>query len=180
MRNKWMAVCAVLALALALAGSLFLYLGQQRQVRYGFVNTPVLLGAFSESAKIQKELQADQLKVQGDLQIIKDSLAAFEARMAVEYPQAALARKTELKREQIRRLEEAARFEETQQKRLAASQAEKLQGIYNKINAALVEYGASRGIDVIFGTADGNILYGIGTSADLTADFSAFLNTRYK
>lgn len=171
---------ALAALLIACVGLVLWYQGEQRRVHFGFINTQKVLASFSEADKIQKEVDVQRQKFEGELQILKDSLAAFEKRMAESYARASMAEKTSLKKEQIRLLEQANRFEEVQSKKLLELQAQKMQDVFQKINGVLDEYGKYKGYDVIFGTAEGSILYGNGTAADLTAEFSHYLNDRYR
>ena len=77
-------------------------------------------------------------------------------------------------------MEEAGRFEQARANKMQRLRLEKLQVVYQKINAALADFAADRGIDVIFASSNGSIVYGDGSRADLTAEFSHYLNERFR
>lgn len=179
MNKKWAALL-ICSLLFSFAGLSIFAVSEHNRVRYGFVNTEKLMDSFVESQKVTQELQKENDRWRADSAVIGDSLAAFEMRMAAEYDAAPLARKAELKKEQVRRMEEAGRFEQARANKMQRLRLEKLQVVYQKINAALADFAADRGIDVIFASSNGSIVYGDGSRADLTAEFSHYLNERFR
>lgn len=178
MQNKnWM---SILAIAVAIVGFFVLGMTKHNQVSYGFVNTEKLLDSFVESSRAMEEIKAEELKWAENRTVIEDSLKAFEQRIALIYDTASVKKKTELKDEQVRRIEELGRFNQSYSNRIQNMRVEKLSGIYQKINAAMSDYAREKGLDIVFASSNGSIVYGDGTKADITADFLVFLNKRFK
>ena len=173
-------VALVIAFLLILVGFVFIGLSEHKKVRYGFVNTEKLLNSFVESQKLMDELRVEESKWLAKKSIIIDSLKAFESRMILVYDTSSVKAKKSLKGEQIRRIEELGRFEQAQINRLKELQTEKMQSIYQKINAAMSDFASEKGLDVVFASSNGSIVYGEGSSADLTEEFSRYLNNRFK
>ena len=108
-----------------------------------------------------------------------DSLAAFESRMELVYDSASLETRTRLKSEQVRRIEELGRFTKAEENGLIKMRSELMEPVYKQINSALAEFSRERGLDVVFASSNGSIVYGEGSRADITDDFVSFLNKRY-
>ncbi|MDR1760195.1 MAG: OmpH family outer membrane protein [Fibrobacter sp.] len=176
--NKW-TIIAILSLVLSLFGLSWFYISEKNRVHYGFVNTEKLLAAFSESQKVMIEIREEDARWRKSLQQIQDSLTAFELRMEAEYESASLSRKKELKEEQIKRIEEMGRFEQAQSGRMVNLQNEKLQLIYDKINFTMPDFAKKQGLDLIFASGNGSIVYGEGSTSDVTDEFILFLNERF-
>ncbi|PWJ61117.1 MULTISPECIES: OmpH family outer membrane protein [unclassified Fibrobacter] len=178
MQNK--NVISLLAIAAAIAGFLVLGISKQSQISYGFVNTEKLLESFVESNRAMEEIRAEEKKWVESRTIIEDSLKAFEQRVSLIYDTASVKKKTELKDEQVRRIEELGRFNQSYSNRIQNMRVEKLGSIYQKINTAMNDYAREKGLDVVFASSNGSIVYGDGSKADITADFLVFLNKRFK
>lgn len=170
----------VIAFLLMLVGFVFIGVSEYKKVDYGFVNTEKLLNSFVGSQIVMDELRVEEKKWLDKKAIIVDSLKAFESRMILVYDTSSVKAKKSLKGEQIRRIEELGRFEQAQINRLKELQTEKMQSIYQKINAAMSDFASEKGLDVVFASSNGSIVYGEGSSADLTEEFSRYLNNRFK
>jgi len=179
MKNKIL-IIAIVSIVLSVAGLSWLAISEHNRVRFGFVNTEKLLTSFVESQKSMQEVRDEDAKWRKSYAIIDDSLKAFEQRMATVYDAAPLAEKKALKDEQVRRIEEMGRFEKAQAQKIQTMQTQKLQAIYDKINSAMTDFAKQEGLDLIFASSNGSIVYGDGTDADLTDAFSQFLNARFK
>ncbi len=173
-------IISIFSLIIALLGAGYLYVAQQKQVRYAFVNTETLLNSFVESSRALDEIHKEEENWKNQRTTIEDSLKAFEERFAAVYDTASVKTKTEFKQEQIRRIEEMNRFNHAFGTKIQNMQVEKLGAIYQKINIAMNDYATENGLDVVFASSNGSIVYGNGTSADITNEFVAFLNDRFK
>ncbi|MBR5694566.1 MAG: OmpH family outer membrane protein [Fibrobacter sp.] len=178
--NKIPFFIAVTALALSILGWGVVGITLHKEVRYGFVNTERLLNEFSESKKAIEKIDDEKKKWDEQRTIISDSLKAFETRMEKMYDSLSIGEKKKIKEEQLHRIEEFNHFNQASAKSLEKRRVEELQAIYEKINAAMVDFAGEKNIDIVFATSNGNIVYGNGTSADLTDDFLRFLNERFK
>lgn len=180
MSKKVLISLAVVSIILSVFGITWLFISENNKVRYGFVNTEKLLASFLESQKAMQIVRNEDEKWRNNLDIIQDSLNAFENRMMISYETKSLTEKKALKEEQIRRIEEMRRFEKAQVTKIDELRVQKLQEIYDKINSALIDYANRKGLDLIFATSNGNIVFGDGAALDLTKDFSLFLNERFR
>ncbi|MCF0216374.1 MAG: OmpH family outer membrane protein [Fibrobacteraceae bacterium] len=178
MKNK--NLLSVIAIVIALAGFFFLGLAKKNQITYGFVNTEKLLDSFVETNRAMEDIRAEESKWNENRTVIEDSLKSFERRIALVYDTASIKTKTQLRDEQIRRIEELGRFNQSYSNRIQKMRTEKLGEIYNKINAAMNDFAHEKSLDIVFASSNGSIVYGDGTKADITADFLVFLNQRFK
>ena len=103
----------VIAFLLMLVGFVFIGVSEYKKVDYGFVNTEKLLNSFVGSQIVMDELRVEEKKWLDKKAIIVDSLKAFESRMILVYDTSSVKAKKSLKGEQIRRIEELGRFEQT-------------------------------------------------------------------
>lgn len=178
--NKIMAFVSVAAVAISLCSIAMAVHYKVNNVSYGFVNTEKLLNSFVESQKALDEIRAEEEKWSAERTIIEDSLRAFEERMKETYATLPVNEKKKMKEEQVNRIEELGRFNQARSVNIQNMRVEKLQGVYQKINAAMSDFALDRGIDVVFASSNGSIVYGDGTKADLTDEFLLFLNQRFK
>lgn len=169
-----------IAFLLILVGFIFIGISEYKKNDYGFINTERLLNSFVGSQVVIDELRAEEQKWLDKKTIILDSLKAFESRLILVYDTSSIKAKKALKEEQIRRIEELGRFEQVQTSRLKELQTEKMQSIYQKINAAMSDFASEKKLEVVFASSNGSIVYGEGSSADLTEEFSRYLNNRFK
>ncbi len=176
MKNKLVVFSALLSLTLSISGIAWVVISHQKQAKFGFINTQIMLDSYLESQKTMKEIAANEDKWLKNHQIIVDSLKAFEQRVSVGYDKLPFEKRKEIKDEQIRRIEELRRFENAKEQTLGNAQAQKMQALYSKINVAIAEFAALEGLDLVFATSNGNIVYGEGAALDLTNKFVVFLN----
>lgn len=178
--NKIMASVSLAAIVISLCSIAMVAHYKANNVSYGFVNTEKLLNSFVESQKALDEIRAEEEKWSAERTIIEDSLRAFEDRMREVYANLSVDEKKKMKEEQVHRIEELGRFNQARSVNIQNMRVEKLQGVYQKINAAMSDFALDRGIDVVFASSNGSIVYGDGTKADLTDEFLLFLNQRFK
>lgn len=178
--NRLCMLIGVVSLLLSVAGWFCVGAYQQNNIRYGFVNTERLLDGFSESKKAIERIAEEQGKWDLQRSIIEDSLKAFEKRMEEDYDTLPVEKKKAMKQEQVRRIEELGRFNRARANSIEKRRVEELQDVYRKINSAMEAFAGERGLDVVFASSDGNIVYGNGTRADLTDDFIEYLNGRFR
>ncbi|MCL4103376.1 periplasmic chaperone for outer membrane proteins Skp [Fibrobacter sp. UWH9] len=178
--NKMGKIAAVLAVIISLAGIAYVLQHSKDEVRYGFVNTEKLLNSFVESQKALDEVQQAETKWNTERLVIEDSLKAFEARVVESYEKLSVAEKTAMKKEQVSRIEELGRFNQARANSIQQLRVQKLQNVYEKINAAMSDFAKKNGLDIVFATSNGSIVYGEGSKVDVTDDFLVFLNDRFK
>lgn len=178
--NKLTSIIAVIAIVLSIAGLATVTYFHNIKVNYGFVNTEKLLNSFVESQKVLDEIRAEEEKWVSERKIIEDSLKAFEERTAATYQNLSVDEKRKIKSEHVSRIEELGRFNQARSNAIQNKRLEKLQGVYQKINAAMLDFASENGLDVVFASSNGSIVYGDGSDADLTEKFLLFLNNRFK
>lgn len=178
--NKFTSILTVLSIVFSLAGLSAVAYFHHTKVSYGFVNTEKLLNSFIDSQKALDEIRAEEDRWTKERKVIEDSLRAFEERMVASYANLSVDEKRKMKNEQVSRIEELGRFNQARSKAIENKRLEKLQGVYQKINAAMKDFAMERGLDIVFASSNGSIVYGDGTDADMTDDFLHFLNNRFK
>jgi len=178
--NKLCISFALAAILFSLAGWGFMGVWQYKSVHYGFVNTERLLNGFSESKKAVEKIEEEQKKWETQRLVIEDSLKAFEKRMESAYAGLSIEQKNAMKKEQFQRIEELDHFNQARAKSIEMRRVEELQGIYQKINVAMEDFAHEKKLDIVFASSNGNIVYGNGSSVDLTDEFVRFLNDRFK
>ena len=178
--NKLTSFLAALAIVFSLTGLAAVVYFHNNNVKYGFVNTEKLLNSFVESQKALDEIRVEEEKWTKERTVIEDSLKAFEERIAATYENLPVDEKRKMKAEHVARIEELGRFNQARSAAIQNKRVEKLQSVYQKINAAMADFASENGFDVVFASSNGNIIYGDGTDADLTEKFLIFLNNRFK
>ena len=178
--NKPSYIVAILALVLSIAGLATVAYYHNTKINYGFLNTEKLLNSFVESQKALDEIRAEEEKWVSERKIIEDSLKAFEERIAVNYEKLSVDEKRKVKAEHVSRIEELGRFNQARSTAIENKRLEKLQGVYQKINASMIDFASQNGLDVVFASSNGSIVYGDGSDADLTEKFLLFLNNRFR
>ena len=178
--NKFCKVAAVLAVVISLVGVAYVAIHSKNEVHYGFVNTEKLMNSFVESQKALEEVKQAEEKWNSDRELIEDSLKAFEKRMMESYDKLSVAEKTDLKKEQVSRIEELGRFNQARASAIQELRLQKLQSVYEKINASMSDFAKKKGLDIVFASSNGSIVYGDGSKVDITEDFLVFLNDRFK
>lgn len=171
------AITAILLSVCGLATSIYIH---KTTVHYGFVNSEKLLNSFVESQKALDEIRVEEERWLNERTVIEDSLKAFEKRIDSTYDKLSVDEKRKVKSEHVSRIEELGRFNQARATAIQNMRLEKLQGVYQKINSAMADFASERGLDVVFASSNGSIVYGDGTEADLTEEFLRFLNARFK
>lgn len=178
--NKITSILSACAIVFSLCAIALVAYYKTTTINYGFVNTEKLLNSFVESQKAIDEIKVEEEKWVKERSIIEDSLKAFETRMSEIYATLSIGEKKKMKSEQVVRIEELGRFDQARSMAIQNMRVEKLQNVYQKINAAMADFASERGIEIVFASSNGSIVYGDGTAADLTEDFLRFLNARFK
>lgn len=178
--NRLASCVALVSVALSLCAVAIAAYCKATTVSYGFVNTERLLNSFVESQKALDEIRVEEDRWVSERKVIEDSLKAFEERLASTYDKMSVDEKRKAKAEQVNRIEELGRFNQARSVAIQNKRLEKLQGVYQKINAAIADYAMENGLDVVFASSNGSIVYGDGTAADLTDEFLLYLNNRFK
>lgn len=169
-----------MALLVAL-GFGFVGLKKEAGVRkIAFVDTQRVLMGFKDANAVNKAVEAEDQIWKSALKVMEDSLKSYMDSMTVKYDKADAKTKKEMQDELSVRNQQINNFERVNTKKMQDLSREKLASVFEKINALLKEYGKARHFDVIFGTAQGSILYGEGTPADITDEIIAKLNQRYE
>lgn len=178
--NNICKIAAVLAIVISLVGVAYVVFLNQNEVHYGFVNTEKLMNSFVESQKALDEVKQAEGKWDADRAVIEDSLKAFETRMLESYEKLSVLEKTNMKKEQVSRIEELSRFNQARASAIQELRLQKLQSVYEKINASMSDFAKKKGLDIVFASSNGSIVYGDGSKVDITEDFLVFLNDRFK
>jgi Skp family chaperone for outer membrane proteins len=149
--------------------------------RIAYVNTGKLMIGFSESAKVEKEIKVEDDQWQGQLKQLQDSLQGTINNMSKEYNSATPAKKKEMQDMLSARNQQVNNFKQANMRRIDDLRQKKMQGVFDKVNVYLGEYGKKHRYGIILGTvAGGSILYGNEAKYDITDDVVKGLNERYK
>lgn len=148
--------------------------------RIAYVNTGKLMVGFSESAKVEKEIAAEEEKWQADLKEMEKKLKAAVDSMSVQFDTASAAKKKELQDMLSARNQQINNFRQVNMRRMDEMKKKKMSTVIDKINVYTTEFGKKRRYDMILGTvAGGSILYG-GEACDVTEELIKGLNDRYR
>ena len=169
---------AALVLAVLTFGLMVKWRGEARKL--AFVDSQRLLMSFKEANQVNKEVEGEDLKWKAAFKTMNDSLKAYMDTMTVHYDKAPLKERREMEDELALRNQQINNFQRANVQKMQDLSREKLAKVYDKINAFMKEFGKARGYDVIFGTAQGSILYGEGSTADITDEVIRELNRRYE
>lgn len=151
------------------------------QAKIGFVNTQKLITGFQPAYEVEKQIQAKDAEFKSHLKVLDDSLKAFMDSMAVLYEKADAAGKKRLQDRLAYKNQEINNVSRAHARKMEEERVTKMQGVYDKINAFMGEFGRKEKYSIIFGTVQGgNILYGDGTPVDATQKVLDGLNARYK
>jgi outer membrane protein len=149
--------------------------------KLAYVNTGKLIVGFSEAAKVEKELKAEDEKWRGQLKILQDSLQAAINLMSKEYDKASVGRKKELQDFLSAQNQQVNNFQQANMAKIEEMRQKKMGSIFEKANVYMAEFGKKHHFSIIFGTASGgSILYGNENDYDITNDIIKGLNERYK
>ena len=137
---------AIILSIFGLAISIYIH---RTSIHYGFVNTEKLLNSFVESQKAMDEIRAEEQKWSVDRKIIEDSLKSFEDFISKNYSELSVDEKNKVKIEQVSRIEELGHFNQARSVAIQNMRLEKLQNVYQKINAAMADFAMERNLDVL-------------------------------
>ena len=137
--NKISSLLAIFAILLSVGSISVVEYYKHKKIDYGFVNTEKLLNSFVESQKALDEIRAEEDRWIKERSVIEDSLKAFEKRIAATYSKLSVDEKRKIKSEQVNRIEELGRFNQARSAAINNKRLEKLQSVYQKINAAMAE-----------------------------------------
>lgn len=146
-----------------------------------YIETAKLMVGFSESARVERELKAENDKWQEQLKVLQDSLAAHVELMSKEYDSATPQRKKELQDILSTSNQRVNNFKQANINKMEKIHAEKMKSVIEKVNIYVQEYGKNHRYSIIFGTVHGgSIIYGNRDRYDITEQIIKGLNERYK
>lgn len=148
--------------------------------KIAYVNTGKLLVGFSEAAKIEHELKAEDDKWQAQYKALSDSLQMQIDAMSKEYNTATPAKKKELQDMLSARNQQVNNYRQANMRKMEQMRQKMMQTVFDKMNVYMAEFGKKHRYSIVFGTAAGSILYGDEQKCDITNDIIKGLNERYK
>jgi outer membrane protein len=149
--------------------------------KIAYVNTGKLMVGFSEANKVEREVKAEDDKWQAQLKILQDSLQAQINNMSKEYDRASTSKKKELQDMLSARNQQINNYRQANLRKMEDMRQKKMQGVFDKANVYMTEYGKKHRYSIILGTvAGGSILYGDESKYDITDEIIKGLNERYK
>lgn len=151
------------------------------QSRIAYIDINKILVGFSDAAKVEKDLKAEDEKMQAELKILQDTLAAQIELMSKEYDNANPARKKELQDQLAAANQRINNFKQAGANKLEKLRQEKGKDVVKKVNLYVAEYGKKHRYAIILGAnASGNIMYGNTAKYDISDEIIKGLNERYK
>lgn len=149
--------------------------------KMAFVNSQQLITGFKPAFEVEKELKGEDDAFNLKLKVLDDSLKIFMDSVTAKYDKADAKLKRQLQDELAARNQQINNLAQAHSKRMEGVRMQKMQGVYDKVNAYMKEFGSKNHYSIIFGTVQGgNILYGEGSAADITQQILDGLNERYK
>jgi outer membrane protein len=149
--------------------------------KIAYADTSRLMVGFSEANKVERELKAEDGKWREQLKVLQDSVQAAVDQMSKEFDGAKPARKRELQDNLSAWNQRLNNFKHANMQKMERLRNEKMQGVVDKVNVYLDEYGKKHNYSIIFGTVmGGSILYGNKDKYDITQEIINGLNERYK
>jgi outer membrane protein len=165
----------LIVLCYAIVDQMFLSL------KIGYIDTGKLLIGFSEANKVESEIKAEDDKWQAQLKQLQDSLQATINAMSKDYDKSTIAKKKEFQDLLSARNQQVNNFRQANIKKIEEMRQKKMQGVFDKVNVYMGEYGKKHRYSMVFGTAGGgSILYGNEGKYDITEEIIKGLNERYK
>ena len=166
--QHWQLILNVILLAAVAAVVIYFSLARPK---IGYVDSTALLNrtAVGQSARTAlqaqiEEYQSDILKREQEIQVLYNLLEKTSQPDDIQ---------RELE-EKVKSYEEYVQQVNTE---LSQKESEMLQPVYEKINAAVQDYGARHGYYIIMGaTSSGNVVYG-SPQADITEDLIKYVDT---
>lgn len=115
------------------------------------------------------------------MKTLEDSLQQTVNKMTKEYNNSNAAKQKEMQNMLSARNQQLNKFRQVNIRRIEKLRQEKMQGVFEKSNVYMAEYGKKHHYSIILGTlAGGNILYGNERGYDITSDIIKGLNERYR
>lgn len=181
MNKSWFWLLVAIG-AINVAFSCFIMTSQKSsEMKIGFVNSERVITGFKPAYEVEKGLLEKDSQFKAKLKVLEDSTKAFMDSMSVRYDNANQSMKKQIQDELSARNQQINNLNRAHMRAMEEERTAKMQGVYNKINSFLKEFGKGKGYSILFGTVQGgNILYGEGTSADVTEMVINGLNDRYK
>ena len=118
--------------------------------KIAYIDSGKLLISFSESAKIQNELKAEEEKWQKDLKILQDSLKTAVDIMSNEYDNATPARKKDLQDNLSARNQQINNFRQANLRKMDEMRQKKMTGVVEK-STFLLQSTARKTLQCNFG-----------------------------
>jgi outer membrane protein len=171
---------AAIALAVALAALGVSLKSGDVERRIAFVDTGRLMTGFTEAHKVNKEIKADDEKWRANLKVMEDSLQSFMDTMTVRFDAADVKTKRALQDELASRNQQINNYTAAQGRKMEEAAGKRMATVYEKINSFMKEYGKTKGYYLVFGTSNGNIIYGEASPVDITDAVIKGLNQRYE
>lgn len=160
-------ILSVAAVALATA-----FIGQLQTPRLGYIDSSALIEQYPRAVAVRAELQATVGEWEANATTLRAELDTLGTRLVQDdlpsRERAALRDSVESKRQEL------VRYSRAVSERAAALEAEKMQPVFDEINARLERFGKAEGYDLIFGTLAGGSVLFAQDAADLTDDFLAY------
>ncbi len=176
--SKVFGCLAVMALGLSIY---CLVDAKKSTAKYAFVNTQKLMTGFTPANAVLKDLEEDDARFKTHLKAMDDSLKSFMDSMTTAYDKSTPEKKKQWQDKLSYRNQEINNISRSHIKKMDEDRVRKMQGVYDKINVYISEFGKKQGYSIIFGTVQGgNILFGDGGSSDITQPVLDGLNERYK
>jgi outer membrane protein len=148
--------------------------------QYSFVDTQRLLLGFKEANTIDKSIAESEKVWRSDMKRMEDTIMAFMDLMNKEYNTASKSKKYEYQQELSTLNQQLNNFRDINMRQSQKKRAELMDGVFQKINVYMAEYGSKHSYRIIHGTVQGgNILYG-QKNADITDEIVKGLNERYE
>lgn len=139
--------------------------------RLAYVQTGKLMSGFSESARQEKKIIAEEERLRNEQKVLQDSLQAIVNRMSTQYNNSSPAQKKSLQDLLSSQNQQLNNFQQAGRRKVEQMRQEMLRGVGQKIDVYIAEYGKKHKYDIIFGTAaGGSILYGGDGRYDVTEE----------
>jgi Skp family chaperone for outer membrane proteins len=149
--------------------------------RIAYVDTSKLMVGFSEANKVDREIKSEDDKWQSQLKSLQDSLQASIDTISKYYDISQPAQKKSLQDNLSAWNQRVNNFKQANLRNMEKLRQEKMQGVADKINVYLREYGKAHRYSIVFGTVSGgSILYGDERKYDVTEEIVKGLNERYR
>jgi outer membrane protein len=171
---------ALLALVISLLAAGYSYWRTAKVRSFAFMDTQRAMAGFKPAIEANQKVKEEDERWKKNLKIMEDSLKSYMDTMTVRYDRGTVQEKKAMQDELAMRNQQINNYTAVQGRKMQEFATQQLSGVYEKLNGFMREYGKAKGYDVVFGTANGSILYGEGTAADITDEVLKALNKRYE